>query len=125
METTINQRIEALIKFFNTNKNQLALRLNMSNPSMTHLVNGTGSPSFKTITKLLEYYPSVNSEWLIRGNGNMIKEENVLAEPMVTYNKYTEDKLDLMSKLIECQEEKDRYRHLLEANNISPAQLSA
>jgi len=126
MENTINQRIELLVEQSGKTKNFIANQLDISATYVKKITSGKSSPGYEIINGIISLFPNLSVEWLILGNGPMYREESSLvSEPMVSYGKYTEDKLDLMSKLIECQEEKDRYRHLLEANNISPAQRFA
>jgi hypothetical protein len=41
--------------------------------------------SEENITKFLAYYKDVNPEWLITGNGSMIKNNNIVEDPEAVY----------------------------------------
>lgn len=42
-----------------------------NNVTINQLVNGKGTPSFKTITKILKVFSDVNPVWIILGEGQM------------------------------------------------------
>lgn len=48
--------------------------------SVSHILSGRNNPSFDFIQKILQRYSSINSEWLIMGNGDMYKK----AEKLIT-----------------------------------------
>lgn len=76
MEQTINQRIKELIDSLDLNINSFSKEIGLTNNVTIHrIVNDGSNPSLYTLESILEKYPQLNSEWLIRGNGEMWKGE--------------------------------------------------
>jgi transcriptional regulator with XRE-family HTH domain len=67
----VENRIKALLKAKNINASKLADEIGIQRSSMSHVLNGRNKPSLDFIQKILETYPDINAEWLIRGTGLM------------------------------------------------------
>lgn len=65
----VENRIKALLKAKNINASKLADEIGIQRSSMSHVLNGRNKPSLDFIQKILETYPDINAEWLIRGTG--------------------------------------------------------
>jgi hypothetical protein len=76
METTIAQRFERLITELKLNNNSFAKSIGVSATAISRVTN---EPGFKMISNTLDVYPSVSSDWLIKGEGDMFKVESVLS----------------------------------------------
>lgn len=48
--------------------------------SISHIISGRNKPGFDFIQKILINYPSLSAEWLITGQGNMLKSDNIQGE---------------------------------------------
>ncbi|MGX7688076.1 hypothetical protein ACWA1C_12990 [Flectobacillus roseus] len=82
METTISQRFEALIKALKMNNNSFANSIGKTSTMIKFIVDGKSKPGFDLLEQVLITYPNVNSDWLLRGEGEMFKEtEKVVVEP--------------------------------------------
>lgn len=57
------------------NFNRLAQGIGVSNSYFSKMKRNKGSIGADIIEKILEYYDNLNAEWLLRGNGNMLKSE--------------------------------------------------
>jgi transcriptional regulator with XRE-family HTH domain len=79
METTIAQRFERLITELKLNNNSFAKSIGVSATAISRVTNGENEPGFKMISNTLDVYPSVSSDWLIKGEGDMFKVESVLS----------------------------------------------
>ncbi|NOY36868.1 MAG: helix-turn-helix transcriptional regulator [Chlorobi bacterium] len=67
---------DRLIRFMQSmdiSSGQLADRIGVQRSGISHLLSGRNKPSYDFIQKLLHAFPSVNAEWLITGNGPMMK----------------------------------------------------
>lgn len=77
-------------KIMETNKarsiRDFANMINVKEVTLTKQLNGERAISLDTIVSILSAFPDISSEWLIRGEGEMIKRNGVLSEPNATYN---------------------------------------
>lgn len=76
MRTSINQRIKQIIEHSGKTINSYASFIGISQPTLKACVDGSNNPSYDTIQKILIANPIISSEWLIRGEGPMLKSEN-------------------------------------------------
>lgn len=77
METTIIQRIKKLIDANNMSITSLSKKINIVQTTLNRQLNGdTSSIPIGTIEAILHYFPEISAEWLLRGEGAMIKGDN-------------------------------------------------
>lgn len=55
----------------------LSEKLGISKSAVSDYANGKRSPSATVIAKLKEVYPDLNSDWLLSGEGEMVKKQDV------------------------------------------------
>lgn len=78
---TINERIELVIKELKMNKNSFSVKLN-TNPTVIHnIINGRNRPGYELLNKIILSFDNINAEWLITGNGPMLKSDIPIALP--------------------------------------------
>ncbi|WP_375445788.1 helix-turn-helix domain-containing protein [uncultured Fibrella sp.] len=80
METTINQRIGQLITAMKMSHNAFAKSINKASTTINYIVDGKGKPSYDVLEGILEVYPEVSPDWLMKGQGEMFRK----AEPVTT-----------------------------------------
>lgn len=73
MEKEVKERMQLIIKQFETNCTQLANRYNVNQKTLSSQVNQETAVSLSTILLILDAFPEVSAEWLLRGEGEMIK----------------------------------------------------
>lgn len=75
-QTTINQRLSILIdEFERGSKAIFASKIGVSAQSIHDLIGGRrGMPSFKVVSSILEQYPVIDANWLVTGQGQMLRE---------------------------------------------------
>lgn len=73
METTINQRIKMIVDASGKAINYYAAIIGVSQPTLKACVDGNNAPRFDTLQKILIANPMISAEWLMRGEGNMLK----------------------------------------------------
>ncbi|HOY30675.1 MAG TPA: hypothetical protein PKW80_02235 [Bacteroidales bacterium] len=61
------------MKIKNLTPSKFADEIGIQRSSMSHIMGGRNLPSLDLITKILKKYPDINSEWLIQGEGPMLK----------------------------------------------------
>lgn len=73
METTINQRIKMIVDESGKAVNSYAAMIGVSQPTLKACVDGNNAPRFDTLQKILIVNPMISAEWLMRGEGDMLK----------------------------------------------------
>ena len=77
ISTSISQRLDQVIKALGMNANRFALTLGTNRAEKIYkILRGESKPSFETIEEILKAYPQINSNWLIRGEGQMLLGSN-------------------------------------------------
>jgi len=70
---TINERINDAMKAFGfRSKRAFADKIGVAQTSFNAILNGA-EPKFSTLSKLLNALPDISAEWLMRGEGTMLK----------------------------------------------------
>lgn len=74
---SINDRIELIIKELGFNKNSFSKKIGLdNNTTITNIVSGRRSkPSYDLLNKIILSFDSINSEWLLTGEGPMLKKD--------------------------------------------------
>lgn len=107
MDTTINQRIAEVVKMSYLTKNAFAHHIGVSITPILNAFNDDIQPSLNTIVRILECYPDISAEWLLRGDGEMLKTQR---EERVT----NETIQELEKKLAKMSEANDRLYTIIE-----------
>lgn len=84
MEGSVNQRIRLFIDYLGINDNQFAKNICITQSVIASMFSRKTEPSTKVITAILNAYTNLSAEWLLRGEGNMIKSEK-LYDPTKLY----------------------------------------
>lgn len=72
MERSVTQRVNDFLKEINVTPNALSKIINIGQPTLSkQLKDGGCGASLTTVVLLLETYPDLSAEWLLRGDGNM------------------------------------------------------
>lgn len=75
MENSINQRIREFINSLGVNDNQFAKSIGITQSVIASMFSRNTEPSSKVIVSILNAYANLSAEWLMRGEGRMLKEE--------------------------------------------------
>lgn len=73
MENSINQRIREFINSLDVNDNQFAKSIGITQSVIASMFSRNTEPSSKVIVSILNAYANLSAEWLMRGEGEMIK----------------------------------------------------
>ena len=74
MEQSINERLACVIsKFGYKSVRQLANAIGIAPTSLNDVIRNGAEPRVSTIEKILKAEPSISAEWLLRGEGEMLK----------------------------------------------------
>jgi len=104
------KRVVDLIKYNGLNVSTLEKMINASNGSISSAIKRDSSLKDETIIKILEVFPEVTCEWLLLGEGEMLKKTNS-EEGLEEKNKNTEDFL-----LDHIESLKQENSHLKDSN---------
>ena len=66
-------RLLQVLQAENISRSQFAEMLDISPATVTHLLNGRNKPSYEIIQAICKNFPTLNTDWLITGNGKMYK----------------------------------------------------
>ncbi len=68
----MTERINSILKYYNTNSSKFAEQIGVQKSSISHVLSGRNKPSLDFIQKLLRAFPEINADWLVLGKGKMI-----------------------------------------------------
>ncbi len=71
---TEKERIEKIMESEELNATQFAAEIDITGPTLSHILNGRNNPSLIVLKKILNRYPEISSDWLICGEGPMYRE---------------------------------------------------
>jgi hypothetical protein len=80
MEDVVKQRIRDVLVKMNSNPTQLAKKYSMNQKTLNNQINSDVQLSASTILLVLSEFDKVSAEWLLRGEGEMIKGSSVVKE---------------------------------------------
>lgn len=71
---SVNQRIKTLQEYYFPNDlTEFSKKTTVPKSTLTEMLKGENEPSFKNILKIIVAYPQINSDWLLLGEGEMLK----------------------------------------------------
>lgn len=113
MENVINQRIKEIIRLENTNDKDFAIAINVPQNTLSQIFSRGNYPKSDLILSILTTYPNISAEWLMRGEGEMLRTKRSL--PVM--NEYNKSDMDLIRELREDKKMlQDYVAHL--ANSV-------
>lgn len=72
----MKERLTAIIKHENITPSKLADLIGVQRSGVSHIMSGRNKPGLDFLNKLLHQFPHINGNWLITGNGSMLKERS-------------------------------------------------
>lgn len=69
----MKDRLLKIIKQYNLTSSRFADELGVQRSGISHILSGRNQPSFDFLVKLMKQYPEINPDWLIMGNGTMLR----------------------------------------------------
>lgn len=70
----MKDRIERLIRYYSTTASQFADEIGVQRSNISHIISERNKPSLDLAQKILQRFKEINSEWLIMGRGEMLKQ---------------------------------------------------
>lgn len=72
METTINQRIAAIIEYSGMTLTAFSKKIGIAQTSLRECVINKTEPKFSTLYKIIKAEPCISASWLLTGEGEML-----------------------------------------------------
>lgn len=110
-DNTVNQRLVMVREYSQLSRNQFSIKCGSSTTPFYQAEKCSRIPNFATISRVLEAFPEISAEWLIRGNGEMLLSEH-----------HVQDDHDTIETL---QKENQKQRAEIERLNKIIASLAA
>lgn len=102
---SINKRIIESLENMGVSRYRFAKETGVSETVLLNIYKGKNRPKVDLIQKVLKFNEAINAEWLILGQGPMLKQQGVLNEPPTTYGK---ENTSLYKELFEQKEQELR-----------------
>ncbi|SIS56461.1 helix-turn-helix transcriptional regulator [Chryseobacterium gambrini] len=72
---SLNERISKVIEYSNLSSSEFADEIEVQRSSISHITSGRNKPSLEFIIKIKSRFPEILWDWLITGEGEMLKSE--------------------------------------------------
>ncbi|MFA6705483.1 MAG: helix-turn-helix transcriptional regulator [Bacteroidales bacterium] len=73
----IQERILLLMKSLGLNPTQFADEIGVQRSSISHIISGRNNPSLDIVTKILNKFPDIDSNWLVIGKGSLVGKNEI------------------------------------------------
>ncbi|MCK9162801.1 MAG: helix-turn-helix transcriptional regulator [Bacteroidales bacterium] len=95
----MQERILLLMKSFGMNPTQFADEIGVQRSSISHILSGRNNPSLDIVTKILNRFPEIDSNWLVLGKGSLVEKskEKLLDIGNIEISKSSENLFDDIS----------------------------
>jgi len=120
-------RIKKIMEHYQMPPASFADTLKINRATLSHLFAGRNNPSLDIALKILEAFPEINMEWLLQGNGVMLKNEpNTVSmqKPDLFSVAEVEEVKKYEEPILEIKEEEHKEEEppkpVLESNNPIP-----
>lgn len=70
----LNKRVLSIMERKQMTRSGFANALDISLPVLTHISSGRNKPGLDLISKILSRFPEISPDWLLLGNGEMLRE---------------------------------------------------
>ncbi len=114
----IQERILLLMKAQGMTPTQFADEIGIQRSSISHILSGRNNPSLDVILKILGRFKEIDSNWLILGKGNLLKERDLDNSPTLFNLDEDEEIIDKNLKEIDLEEEEKEKEKEIKTNNI-------
>lgn len=78
MKDTVNQRVRVLLKQKGISITALSKAINIPQATLNRQISGESSMTVNVLESILTYFEDVSAEWLLRGKGEMLFDNNNL-----------------------------------------------
>ncbi|MFO7978991.1 MAG: helix-turn-helix transcriptional regulator [Bacteroidales bacterium] len=72
------ERIRKVLQVKKLTPSLFADKVGVPRSTISHVLSGRNNPSLEFLQKILDNFPEIRTEWLVRGEGSMLKQANTL-----------------------------------------------
>ena len=98
------ERIKTLIAYLGLSTRAFAIKCGLRQNTLSNQLNGMRELSLSTVAAILEAYPEVSAEWLMRGNGQMLIQTDDNSAEIIRINKLV-DTITTLQETINAKSE--------------------
>ncbi len=69
----MKERFEKIMEYAGVSPKRFAEILGIERSNVSHITSGRNNPSLVVVQKILKSFPTISAEWLLFGEGNMLK----------------------------------------------------
>lgn len=69
----MTDRLQKIMEYAGVPPNKFAAILGIQRSSISHMMSGRNNPSLTVVQKILKCYPDISADWLLFGEGSMLK----------------------------------------------------
>lgn len=80
--STITDRINLVMKREYMTCRAFSAKIGMNSQTVNNYMNGKRDPTYEFLSRILETFVDISAEWLMRGEGSMIKEQDTSLEEL-------------------------------------------
>jgi hypothetical protein len=80
VESSVNKRVKEIIESKKVSDNKFAHTIGIGQKVLSSMFIRSTEPSVKTISAILDAFPDISAEWLLRGVGAMNKTDAIISE---------------------------------------------
>ncbi|PKF75857.1 helix-turn-helix domain-containing protein [Chryseobacterium sp. PMSZPI] len=88
---SLNERISKVIEYSNLTPSEFADEIDVQRSSISHITSGRNKPSLEFIIKIKSRFPELLWDWLVTGEGEMLKPE--VPEVLNTVEEHEEERI--------------------------------
>ncbi|GEN74694.1 helix-turn-helix domain-containing protein [Chryseobacterium hagamense] len=81
---SLNERISKVIEYSGLTPSEFADEIDVQRSSISHITSGRNKPSLEFIIKIKSRFPELLWDWLVTGEGEMLKSELPEEKPVIT-----------------------------------------
>ena len=96
IEVDFSNRLKLILEHFSISQNAFANKININRAMVANYLNGS-QPTYETLSNLLNAFPQISAEWLMRGEGSMIKDDSPKEK---TYAQFHAESRDERSSIV-------------------------
>jgi len=89
---SLNERISKVIEYSKLSSSEFADEIDVQRSSISHITSGRNKPSLEFIIKIKSRFPEILWDWLVNGEGEMLKSELPETEN-IKYEENSEEKI--------------------------------
>jgi len=87
---SLNERISKVIEYSKLSSSEFADEIDVQRSSISHITSGRNKPSLEFIIKIKSRFPEILWDWLVNGEGEMLKSELSETENMLNDESFEE-----------------------------------